>query len=695
MSAKYNSIKPRMHRTRKCKDSNSHYMGEDPYRFTMDDHLLSVPDCIRYQTVLQYWALMICDIRQILDSEYHIPGISRLLSNTSIIQMMKGIVKLDVGYVQSQLKALLLAFRQMPHKGISSRCAHRTLRRQGVEWCGDQQGQNPLQIIQALVAWSLQSNIRKADKAILLKHVNSILQFTVRLTLNDVDWIMEDAIQDYLQQEEEMKTWTYDPSIVDGLRAIVSGWYKDFDFITKSPTDSHGYGATKDVRRSAGTAEKWLKMIDNQGRQHCLVSQQLGIVPHEEVEKAYSQFYNTPYVGGPEGTNIGDRFSIFQFVPKGINRKRGVSMEDTPNQYYQKILFDRMDKHFNNHPRMEIDLHDQEKSRWLAQFGSKSGLYGTLDLSCASDTVTWTLVKSVFRDCPRLLSLFIRLRTRKTYLKDADIMVDMEKAFPMGSALCFPLECTIFAAIIELANRNLGVWTYYRVYGDDMVVHKSIAHEVCRLLEELHFKLNKEKSYMPGSAFTEACGGEYWQGIEIEPLRVSRKFDPYKLLSSTKSVSTQLESARCLANDAYEYGYTRLRRRIIRDAKVQSTELLFANTAEGWHSPDCQNQKLIWEYVSPYKDYGNRKGSFGWRVRTVRPVSEIGKPLYAEPLRLERWFECRAEQVRRFSNRLVGPPEVQSMIYAMDAACPNVGHSRTRMKRKWVYSNDAGLTIPT
>ena len=84
--------------------------------------------------------------------------------------------------------------------------------------------------------------------------------------------------------------------------------------------------------------------------------------------------------------------------------------------------------------------------------------------------------------------------------------IRLKKFAPMGSALCFPIECIIFGSIVRLANREKGVNTEFRVYGDDLVVDDRIFLKVIELLEVFGFRVNVDKTFFPYHPFKESCG---------------------------------------------------------------------------------------------------------------------------------------------------------------------------------------------
>lgn len=246
-----------------------------------------------------------------------------------------------------------------------------------------------------------------------------------------------------------------------------------------------------------------------------------------------------------------------------------------------------MDEYMRAHPVLSgrVDLHDQVLSQDLARRGSMRGEWDTIDLSAASDSVTLRLVKALFARTPLYRSL-VCLRSDATLLPSGESLV-LEKFAPMGSDLCFPTMCLVFACICEQAVRTktgrASRQNDYRVYGDDIVVRHDFTEGVLSLLGELHFSVNVAKSFVGRSLhnFREACGGEYLDGVQVDPLRVSRRLrvecTAEESVSSVEAVSSYVE----LANAMFDRGLLHAREAVLASLRVlfpESVELPF--TAE-------------------------------------------------------------------------------------------------------------------
>lgn len=467
--------------------------------------------------------------------------------------------------------------------------------------------------------------------------LNTILQFLSRLTLHDVAGLEEEAISSYLEAEEEMKSWDYPSTLLDCLRYIVTEWFKDMSIDDMHPDFSNG--ATAEVRRGAGVSQKVLrgrKTID---------------LTRAEAESSFS----SPYY--PSIDAFYTPIAEFHLVPKGLDKKRSISMEPTCNQYFQFALFKRIDEWMQSHPEIRVDLHDQDKSRRLALDGSKTYRYATVDLSNASDNITWKLVKEVFAGTPMLAYMkLVRTQYANVYGK----LVQLAKYAPMGSSLCFPIECIVFAACASYACWLSGIPQNFRVYGDDIVIDCRAYSALCDILQRLHFVVNVEKSYA-WSCFTEACGIECYRGYDVTPLRLSRKYDMCKAFAMSPQ---QLASLVDLANSLYAYGLFKARRYVIwQILAIYSLVPFSVNPETGIYHPTPTNSHLRTR-VARGRDYDYQTVQY----ETYSAVSKVERGV--DDIRYLRHLE--ATEMR------------QQLIDPLDRVEMRCGRTRTSLRKKWI-----------
>lgn len=468
--------------------------------------------------------------------------------------------------------------------------------------------------------------------------LNTILQFLSRLTLRNVQGLEQEAIDSYLKAEEDMKCWDYPDTLMSCLSYIVTEWFKDMSIDDMHPDFSNG--ATAEVRRGAGVSQKVL-------RGHKTID-----LTRAEAESSFS----SPYFPGIDVSYT--PIAKWQTVPKGLDKRRGISMEPTANQYYQYALFKRIDEYMQSHPQIRVDLHDQDKSRKLALDGSITYRYATVDLSNASDNITLTCVRKIFSGVPAMLGYMELVRT-----KYADVygkLVLLEKYAPMGSSLCFPIECIVFAACASYACWLSGIPQNFRVYGDDIVIDCRAYNALCDTLVRLHFVVNADKSYA-WSCFTEACGIECYRGYDVTPLRLSRKYDMCKAFAMSPQ---QLASLVDLANSLYEYGLFKARRYVIwQILAIYSLVPFSVNPETGIYHPTPTNSHLrSRKWKSRDYDYQT------WQYEAYCCVSKVERG--AEDIRYLRHLEAT-------ENRL----QLLNPIDRVEIRC---GSTRTSLRKEWI-----------
>ena len=248
-----------------------------------------------------------------------------------------------------------------------------------------------------------------------------------------------------------------------------------------------------------------------------------------------------------------------------------------------------------------IDLSDQSRNKRAAYWGSMTGDLDTIDLSSASDLLSMKLIKAIM---PRKVQYWL-LATRSGSVRTPNKDVrSIEKYAPMGSALCFPVQCSVFLGVIiyasTLYHMKLAPWSEDfsesdiaetissfsksmsktldngrihspLVYGDDLVVDSKLTEQVSYMLESLGFKVNASKSYKSSCAFRESCGGFYWNGFDITPLR-------FRLSAECNSNRITRFAERCaLINQALDFGYLRLRTFLIKEFRKGEYPLFFTD----------------------------------------------------------------------------------------------------------------------
>jgi hypothetical protein len=219
------------------------------------------------------------------------------------------------------------------------------------------------------------------------------------------------------------------------------------------------------------------------------------------------------------------------FVQKDARSMRPIVVEPALNGLAQRAVGSYMKR------RMELfaslDLTDQTRNQDLAKLGSIDGSFATLDLSSASDTVSWSVVRLLLpEDWFEFLANF-RTGDISVPGRMSEGSVELEKFSSMGNGYTFELESLLFFSLAvaatelegnlnngspkrKLKGRYSGSFSMVSVFGDDIICRTEVYARLVAVLGELGFIVNDEKSFASGP-FRESCGADWYKGECIRP----------------------------------------------------------------------------------------------------------------------------------------------------------------------------------
>lgn len=319
-----------------------------------------------------------------------------------------------------------------------------------------------------------------------------------------------------------------------------------------------------------------------------------------------------------------DRCGTLKFVPKQLDKLRVITMEPSSLMFFQQgvasMIYALISR---SHWRHHIDVRLAELNCDLAWEGSLTGEYATADLSNASDGVKYHLVKSLSqRSCLR--EALAATRSREV-LYDGQRLVTNYFA-PMGSACCFPVECAVFGAIVDSIMRRHRDRRAWRVYGDDIILPSDYYNELVERLGDLGFVVNEDKSFTGSHPFRESCGGDYFRGIHVTPVRVSRRWRGLRPAASRPST---IEGNIDLANRLVEFPLAR--QRVIHALAGIVPRVIFDDTGEvGLFSTSPTNWRSPARWNTDYQ-------SMEYRVGEVASRQTKGD----DAIRLWEWFRSK------------------------------------------------------
>lgn len=215
------------------------------------------------------------------------------------------------------------------------------------------------------------------------------------------------------------------------------------------------------------------------------------------------------------------------FVPKNHNVSRSICTEPNLNMFLQLGIGAQIERRLKSY--FGIDLADQPVlNKMLAQVGSAKGTYATVDLSCASDSVSMGMLRE---NLPKSFVTWLDFaRSPKVTLPDGSCK-ELHMVSSMGNGFTFPLQTAIFCCIVAAVYSALEIkleknrtrqrsgmivkeYGNFGVFGDDIIVETEAYELLVRLLNLLGFSVNSSKSFNKGR-FRESCGGDYFDGHPV------------------------------------------------------------------------------------------------------------------------------------------------------------------------------------
>lgn len=230
-----------------------------------------------------------------------------------------------------------------------------------------------------------------------------------------------------------------------------------------------------------------------------------------DVEAFRSKNYGSELVKG----------SRLSFVPKSRVISRTICTEPVLNMLFQKGIGGIIERRLRQVFSIDLSTQPRYNAR-LAQVGSVSGQFGTIDLSSASDTISITMLKEVLP--AEALKWLMLTRSPATTLPGGEVL-DLHMISSMGNGFTFPLQTLIFACLVRAAYKIYGIKFVrsdselnltgnFAVFGDDIIVDRRVYSVVCRCLTLLGFSVNSDKSFNEG-LFRESCGHDYFNGYDV------------------------------------------------------------------------------------------------------------------------------------------------------------------------------------
>lgn len=299
-------------------------------------------------------------------------------------------------------------------------------------------------------------------------------------------------------------------------------------------------------------------------------------------------------------------YNKITFVPKTAKTLRSIAVEPSLNGFLQKGV-DNVLRNFLK--RINIDLSDQETNSEMARLGSigqQEDGFVTIDLSSASDSIATEVVRDVLP--PDWFEFLDSIRS-KNYTLDGAVK-PFHKFCSMGNGFCFPLETLLFVAACKAVGAGRpGI--DFRVYGDDIIVRRSVSERLLSFLNYLGFSANKDKTFLEGP-FRESCGRDWFDGEDVRPYTLDYALD------SVQSFFKFLNGS--LRNNRTRLFFSGVRPFLLRRIPI---EFRFFRPYPG--PEDTGIDSICDEFLtSPHVTYRFKNGSGSWRWKELiaRPISD-------------------------------------------------------------------------
>lgn len=528
-------------------------------------------------------------------------------------------------------------------------------------------------IIIALLTPVVQRYCRQLD-ADTFRDAHQVFAFMKRLSLKKVNDLKKVAYDAWLEAESSIGNYEGELPEQD----LLSKWFpeaEELELMTKHFSPKHSGGAVAEGRLSK--SEKFMVATPSYDAVAYLATTGIltslcgGETMAQAIDWHMLVFLDSAFTNQVRNMNevwsaVNPGYARVIFVPKSWKTFRTISAEPAGAMFIQQgvgAVIDYVLRTRRSGLSRYYCLDTEWRNRDLAWKGSISGRLATLDLSFASDMVPAGLTRRLLQHTWLLKPAFA-CRTDRVLVRDPytgnDRIVALKKFAPMGNRLTFPIETMIFAAVavtvfVQVYNR-MPTSEEVAVYGDDIVVPQEIAEKVMDRLVELGFRVNRDKSFwqLSDHHFRESCGGEYYDGADVTPVRVSRFFQGFP--SGEAPASGLIASCMSFANNLCSFPTARA----LVISALRKYDVLFDSTGErGVFAVNPRNHQASARWYEPYQEEQIRVWQLGAKEQQSIASS------WAEPFKLYEWL-----RVNRHDSSITGMFEEEPVRLKMGLSDP-------------------------
>lgn len=358
-------------------------------------------------------------------------------------------------------------------------------------------------------------SVRSELCTVTLWQVRQLSQYMFKLNLDFSGEQIVSAEQSFLKIEAELQTDPWDYGFSELMRKNMETFYKFPDVSTVLSESRPRSGPGTYASQTKGETPWFAQKAKDSFADGCL----------RKFRSISGYFKQLPSKKGVSflDSDTSDCSEVL-FVPKDSRGPRTIVREPYFALKGQMSFFDYFSRFFQRSTKQRINFTDQSVNRTLADYGSRTGEWATLDLKEASDRVPYSLVKSLSRYVPSL-RYFLKFRTSEAKLPSGERIL-LKKLAGMGSGLTFvwlALICHL-AVATEISNRTGLTFSQASdnvfVYGDDIVVRSCHTAYALDALSKVGLLVNTKKSFYrkvlgKTSCFRESCGGDYYAGTDV------------------------------------------------------------------------------------------------------------------------------------------------------------------------------------
>lgn len=385
--------------------------------------------------------------------------------------------------------------------------------------------------------------------------------------------------------------------------------------------------------------------------------------PAFKIAERFAQKYGNVFQNKPD---VSDEKNLLTFVPKTALVGRPVQV---PEDYPVLLQLGLASLLRNRLKKWGLDLDTQaDRNGEFARLGSIDQSFATTDLTSASDTISYMVVKALLPT--GWFNLLNALRARSTTIVDPDNPEQSwvwrnNKFSAMGNGYTFELESLIFLAATVVgcnAHHDRKHPNDIGVFGDDLCFPTKYVETVHSNLTLLGFTINLSKSYSAGP-FRESCGQDYFLGAPVRPYFQKKEVTDVTHLYSMANGIRRV-SARSLINYGCDSRYRPVWDNIIRRIKPEDRSfgpaqlgdsVIWGNPSDGCEGEYAVNVSGCWNYrIGPIKAHSRKANIYAYSGQTLMLAWLLQSHGFTP-----KAFDKDAEKLRQFLKWAKSPEAIE------------------------------------